>query len=329
LFLLPGFLRRMRDDRRIPIAFFLHTPFPSADVFQALPNHRALLTGMLASDVIGFHTNEYATNFLRTAHMAGYAVAGNVVDVAGRRIEVQVKPMGIDGAQFAHLGADPNVLAEVARLRSSNRTILLGVDRLDYTKGIPQRLLAYESLLEDRPELRGQVSLLQVAVPSRTENVAYTDLRQMVEQIVGRINKRFGGSAWTPVEYLYDTVDLHTLASLYRAADVMLVTPCRDGLNLVAKEFVATRADGDGVLILSRFAGAAAELDAALTCDPNRVKDLAATYYRAITMPLRERRRRMSKLVRSVMRNGIDTWITHFLGEPQAAWVSPHQATQA
>jgi trehalose 6-phosphate synthase/phosphatase len=158
-------------------------------------------------------------------------------------------------------------------------------------------------------------------VPSRTDNRAYADLREVVQEIVRRVNSRFGTAAWTPIEYLYDTLDLHTLASLYRAADVMLVTPCRDGLNLVAKEFVATRVDGDGVLVLSKYAGAAAELQAALKCDPNRIKELAHVYYRAITMPLGERRRRMSDLSVSVMRNRISNWIADFIGDLNPAEV--------
>ena len=317
LLLLPQLLRRRSSDGGIPIVFFLHTPFPAAEEFKAIPHHRALLEGVLGSDVIGFHTEEYASEFLRTAAGCGYDVRDGCVLTGGRRVQVRVRPMGIDAELFARLGRDPSVLEEVTRLRSVKRVLFLGVDRLDYTKGIPQRLLAFESMLEDRPELHGKVSLLQIAVPSRTENTAYADLRDVVEQLVQRINRRYGNSGWTPVEYLYDTVDLHTLASLYRAADVMLVTPCRDGLNLVAKEFVATRVDGDGVLILSKYAGAAVELDAALKCDPNRIKELAQTYYRAVTMPLEERRQRMANLMRSVMKSGITSWISYFIGEPQ------------
>ena len=315
LFPLPRLLRRRQSDASLPITFFLHTPFPTIDVFRVIPHHRALLHGLMGSDVIGFHTEEYARNFLLAAQEGGYQTSEDRVLTDGRAVQVRVRPMGIDAEMFARLGSDPEVLDEVTRLRATKRVLMLGVDRLDYTKGIPERLLAFEKLLEERTELRGGVSLMQVAVPSRTENTAYIHLRAAVEAIVERVNRRFGSSGWTPIEYLYDTVDLYTLASLYRAADVMLVTPFRDGLNLVAKEFVATRVDGDGVLILSKYAGAAAELDAALACDPNKIKELAQTYVRAITMPLQERRRRMKRLMQSVMGNGITNWITSFLGD--------------
>jgi trehalose 6-phosphate synthase/phosphatase len=322
LLLVPRLLRMRGMSRETPIAFFLHTPFPEAGVFCTIAQHRALMDGVLGADIIGFHTEEYAANFLSAAKACGYDAGDDHVIVDGRRTEVQVRAMGIDAETFGRLGCDAGVLREVDRLRAANRTILLGVDRLDYTKGIPERLLAFESLLEERAELRETISFLQVAVPSRTDNTAYADLRRIVDEIVARINSRFGTPCWTPVEYLYGSVDLHTLAALYRAADVMLVTSCRDGLNLVAKEFIATRVDRDGVLVLSRFAGAAAELESALKCDPHRSSELAATMYRAITMPITERRSRMTRLLRSVTRNEIHTWIAHFLGEAPVAPVA-------
>ena len=315
LFLVPRILRAYGLRSETPIAFFLHTPFPDVDVFRSIRNHRALMEGILGADTIGFHTTEYETNFLNAASACGYRVEGNRVVVAGRGVEVTVRPMGIDAEAFGRLGADPEILTEVKRLRASNRKILLGVDRLDYTKGIPERLLAFEGLIEEHAELREQITFMQVAVPSRTDNPAYEDLRRAVDEIVARINTRFGTPSWTPVEYLYGSVDLLTLAALYRAADVMVVTPCRDGLNLVAKEFIATRVDRDGVLVLSRFAGAAAELDSALKCDPHHKSELMTIIHRAITMPLSERRTRMTQLLRSVNRNEIQTWIGHFLGE--------------
>jgi trehalose 6-phosphate synthase/phosphatase len=315
LFLVPRLLRSNGLDMATPIAFFLHTPFPEPVVFQSIGQHRALLDGLLGADVIGFHTAEYASNFVRTAAACGYVTEEGCVVAEGRRIEVTVRPMGIDTEAFGRLGADPAILDEVKRLRAPQRKILLGVDRLDYTKGIPERLVAFELLLEQRPELREQVSFLQVAVPSRTDNAEYSELRHAVDGIVARINERYGTPSWMPVEYLYGSVDLPTLAALYRAADVMLVTPCRDGLNLVAKEFIATRVDRDGVLVLSRFAGAAAELEWALKCDPHRIGEMTGMIYRAITMPIIERRTRMTRLLRAVNRNEIQTWIAHFLGE--------------
>ena len=323
LFLLPRLLRRRASDDRLPITFFLHTPFPPADKLEAIPQYRALLEGVLGADVIGFHTQEYATHFLEAARGCGYDAGSDYVLTPRRRVAIRVRPMGIDAETFARLGSDPAVLREVIRMRSLQKTILLGVDRLDYTKGIPERMLAFEALLEHRPQLREKICLVQVAVPSRTDVAAYIDLRAQVESIIERINTRFTTATWQPVDYRYGSVDLCTLAALYRAADVMVVTPFRDGLNLVAKEFVATRVDGDGVLILSKFAGAAAELHAALKCDPSRIRELAQTYYRALTMPLEERRRRMSEMVRAVSHNGITNWISYFVGQPEAARVIP------
>ncbi|HET9986236.1 MAG TPA: trehalose-6-phosphate synthase [Longimicrobiales bacterium] len=313
LLLLPRLLRERRPD--VPIGFFLHTPFPAPEVFQAVPRSAELLEGMLGADVVGFHTSEYAGNFLRAVESIGYVTRGSDVRVGGRRACVKVHPMGIDVDSFARLGTDAEVLAQVAELRARGGALFVGVDRLDYTKGIPQRLLAFERMLEMHPELRGQVSLVQVAVPSREEIGAYRDLREVVETLVRRINRRFGRSDWVPVDYLYGRVDLTALAALYRAADVMVVTSLRDGLNLVAKEFVATRADGDGVLILSEFAGAAAELRPALRVNPNRIAELAEAYRVALAMPEAERRERMRELRRAVEANNVFHWAAALLDD--------------
>lgn len=316
LLLVPQLLRSRGRNVTNPIAFFLHTPFPAPEEFMQIRQHATLIQGLLGADVLGFHTDEYARNFLNVARALGYEVRDNAIVTATRHVaSVTVRPMGIDAESFVRLGSDPDVLDEVQRLRQTHKRILLGVDRLDYTKGVPQRLLAFESLLQNRPELRGEVSLFQIAVPTRTESHGYNELRQVVEEIVQRVNTSYSTSSWTPIEYLYDTVDLNTLVTLYRAADVMLVTPSRDGLNLVAKEFVATRVDGDGVLVLSKYAGVARELTSALSVDPNVIGDLAETLYRAVTMSLQERRTRMKQMVRAVTANGINGWIRHFVGE--------------
>lgn len=312
LFLLPRLLRSGSGIPN-PISFFLHTPFPKPDDFLRIPECATLFAGLLGSDVVGFHTAEYAEYFIETARILGYTVEDQTVVTDGRKTTIAVRPMGIDAESFVRLGSDPDVLTEVGLLRRTHKRILLGVDRLDYTKGIPQRMVAFEALLQQRPELRGEVSLLQIAVPTRQDVGAYDDLRRVVEGIVERVNRTYGTPAWTPIEYLYDTVDLNTLASLYRAADVMIVTPGRDGLNLVAKEFVATRVDGDGVLVLSKYAGVAKELTAALFVDPHRVMELAEALYRALTMPRSERQRRMRKLMVAVSANGIQRWACDFI----------------
>ncbi|MBX6365815.1 MAG: trehalose-6-phosphate synthase, partial [Gemmatimonadetes bacterium] len=317
LFLLPRLLRERRPE--VPIGFFLHTPFPAPEVFGAVPASAELLEGMLGADVVGVHTSEYAGNFLRAVERLGYATRGADVRVGRRRACIRVQPMGIDVDSFTRLAADPEVLAQVAELRARGGALLVGVDRLDYTKGIPQRLLAFERLLEEDAERRGRASFVQIAVPTGEETGAYRDLREVVDVLVRRINARFGRSDWKPIDCLYDRVDLTTLAALYRAADVMVVTALRDGLNLVAKEFVATRADGDGVLILSEFAGAAEELGAALRVNPNRIAELAGAYRAALDMPEAERRRRMSELRRAVAANNVFHWAAAFLDDLPAA----------
>jgi trehalose-6-phosphate synthase len=223
--------------------------------------------------------------------------------------------MGIDVGSFSDVAREPRVRSKAACLRESTGALLLGVDRLDYTKGILQRLLAFECLLERHPELHGRTALMQIAVPTREDLAAYRDLRQMVEAIVARINRNFGTDDWLPVRYVYGRVDLETLVSLYCAADVMLVTSQRDGLNLVAKEFIAARTDGDGVLILSRFAGASEELAAALQVNPNRITELADSYYSALTMMPAERRSRMRQLRRAVQSNDVLRWAAEFIEE--------------
>jgi trehalose 6-phosphate synthase/phosphatase len=190
---------------------------------------------------------------------------------------------------------------------------MLGVDRLDYTKGILQRLLAFERLLEGQPQLRGRIRLIQIAVPTREDVPAYQDLRNHVETLVARINSKFGRAGWIPIEYLYGTVDLNTLVALYRAADVMVVTPLRDGMNLVAKEFVASRPDGDGVLILSQNAGAATELHTALLANPIHVEELTRVYRVALTMSPAERQVRMRHLRKAVANNDVFQWSRRFL----------------
>jgi trehalose 6-phosphate synthase/phosphatase len=206
------------------------------------------------------------------------------------------------------------VIAETRRLRAAeDGALLLGVDRLDYTKGIPARLLAFERLLETRPALHGHIRLRQLAVPSREDVGGYPEIRAEVEGIAARINARFGRSDWEPVDYQYRSVDIETLVAHYRSADVMLVTPLRDGMNLVAKEFVASRVDDDGVLILSECAGAAVELRAALRVDPTDVVALAGTYESALSMLPAERRVRMRRLRRAVESNDVYRWAGLFV----------------
>jgi len=319
LLLLPKILRERLPQAKI--GFFLHIPFPSSEIFRLLPHREDLLRGMLGASVIGFHTFGYARHF-------SDALLGNLgiepeldrVDVEGRNVSLGVFPMGIDVQTFERLANSPELPERVAELRRAQgvEQLMLGVDRLDYTKGIPRKLLAVERLLERSPHYRGKVRLLQIAVPSR-ENVAeYKNLRADVEGLVGRINGSSGSLHDAPIHYLYKPVTQDELVTSYRAAEVMVVTPLRDGMNLVAKEYVASRTDGDGVLVLSELAGAASELGEALTVNPYDVEALAVSLDRALSMPEAERRERMGALRDKVRARPVELWAQGFLQKLEA-----------
>ncbi|MGE3470045.1 MAG: bifunctional alpha,alpha-trehalose-phosphate synthase (UDP-forming)/trehalose-phosphatase [Vicinamibacterales bacterium] len=314
LMLLPAMLRE-----RLPkatIGFFLHVPFPSSEVFRILPWRRQILHGLLGADLIGFHTFAYLRHFLASLlHVDGVEADVFRVRLGAREARLGVFPMGIDAGRFDGLARSERVAANVEQIRQDvgERHLVLGVDRLDYTKGIPRRLQAIERVLEQDSHLRDDLRYLQVAVPSRGDVDAYRRFRPQVEEAVGRINGRFGTPRSAPVHYLHQSVAPEQLSALYRAADVMLVTPLRDGMNLVAKEFVASRVDGEGVLILSEFAGAAAELDGALVVNPYDVEGVAEAIRRALTMPDAERRSRMAKMRQRVASHDVHAWAGAFM----------------
>jgi trehalose 6-phosphate synthase/phosphatase len=314
LMLVPGLLRQLRPDLRI--GFFLHVPFPGADIFRLLPQRDAILRGLLGADLIGLHTQGYARNLLAAASAADLASAGDGLAIrhAGRLTTVGVFPMGVDGKRFERLAERSRRRGGVkAFRRSPGLRVFVGVDRLDYTKGIPRRLLAYERLLERDPALRGHVRLVQVAVPSRDRVPAYRSFHAEVERLIRRINGRFATPEWVPVHWIERSMDAEALAALYRAVDVLLVTPIRDGMNLVAKEFIASRSDGDGVLLLSEFAGASHELVEALIVNPYDIDGTATCMARALAMPRAERRLRMRALRDRIAARGIDEWTAGFL----------------
>ena len=319
LLLLPVLIRRRLPEARI--GFFLHIPFPSEELFRTLPDRARLLEGMLGADLIGFHTPAYLRHFaISLTDILGLAVEIDRVALPGREVRLGVFPMGVDAQTFATLARDPAVEAEAEALRGDGSVhILVGVDRLDYTKGIPRRLLAFERMLQTHPDLRGRVRLVQVAVPSRTSVGAYQDFRGLVDGLVGRINGAFGSARWVPVHYIFRALDEADLVALYRAADVMLVTPLRDGMNLVAKEFVASRVDGDGVLVLSEFAGAAWELPESLLLNPYDIEGSSEVYYRALTMEPEERRARLAPLRARVETFDVHRWVTSFLEQLEAS----------
>ncbi|UQA57981.1 bifunctional alpha,alpha-trehalose-phosphate synthase (UDP-forming)/trehalose-phosphatase [Polyangium aurulentum] len=314
LALVPGMLRRRIPNARI--GFFLHIPFPSSEIFRILPWRNQILDGLLGADLVGFHTLSYLRAFVASL-MLVHGVEANVDRVwyEGREVRLGAFPMGIDAAAFAALADTPEVIEEARAIRKSaeGQHILLGIDRLDYTKGIPRRLLAIERLLEREPSLRGKVRLVQVTVPSRTKVEAYQDFRRQVDELVGRINGAFATVQSVPIHSLYRSFSERQLTALYKAADAMLVTPLRDGMNLVAKEFVAARTDEDGVLVLSELAGAASELGAALHVNPYDIGQVAMAMKRAITMPREERRWRMAALRGRVLAYDVHRWAQSFI----------------
>ncbi len=320
LCLVPALLRQRVPNARI--GFFLHIPFPAPEVLQALPWRNALLEGLLGADQLGFHTFRYQENLAEALRrLLALPAEANRVSYQGRTIRLGTYPMGIDARAFAADAQRAEVITETQRIRAEARgaRILLGIDRLDYTKGIRRRLLALERLLERNPRLHGKVKLIQIAVPSRTTITDYAEFRQDVDESVGRINGAFSTTGWVPVHYLYRSFSQHQLVSLYAAADAMLITPLRDGMNLVAKEFVASRVDEQGVLLLSELAGAAAELPDALLVNPYDVDGLADAMRAALRMPAEEQRERMQRLRTRVFGWDVHRWVATFLDDLERA----------
>ncbi len=312
LMLVPGLVRERLPDARI--GFFLHIPFPAEEVYRTLPHREELLRGLLGADLIGFHSTVYLRHFASALQLLlGLPTKVDRVEVADRFVQLGVFPMGVDAARFARIAEEPDLVREVEKIRAGSEFTLVAIDRLDYTKGVPHRLLAYETLLHQHPELHGRVKLVNLAVPSRGQVRAYREFRREVNTIVGRINGAFATPAWVPVHYMFRSLPIREVVALYRAADVMLVTPIRDGMNLVAKEFLASRTDHTGVLVLSEYAGAAAELAEALLTNPYDVDSSADAYYAALTMPPEEQRRRMLGLRSRVMKNDVHRWTENFL----------------
>jgi trehalose 6-phosphate synthase len=313
LMLLPGLLRERFPEHRI--GFFLHTPFPAPELVARLPWREQLLDGLLGADVVGFHTGLYRDNFLRSVRwLRGLAHEGNSITTEdGRRVDVRAHAISIDAHEFDELATSPETEAELTELRNQfgGRKVFLGVDRLDTTKGIRHRLAAIELLLEHDPELRKQFVFIQIAVPSRQDVEEVQSLRQDVERIVGRINGQFTEPGHdVPVHYLYRGVERPVLAAYYRLADVLCVTPLKDGMNLVAKEYAVVQhaARESGVLLLSEFTGAALTMDGAVTCNPFDVSGLAETMADCLTLDVDDRRQRLARMAGEVHRNDVFAW---------------------
>jgi trehalose 6-phosphate synthase/phosphatase len=314
----PHHLRRLAPACRI--AFFLHIPFPAADVFRVLPWSRALLRGVLGADLVGFHISAYAEHFLTCAErLLGCDVdrVAGIVRFEGREVSVQAHPISIDAAEMERLSTAVAPRPEGAgeeRVRE-----ILGVDRLDYTKGIHERLLAIERLLDRHPGYRGGIRFTQLLVPSRERVAEYSQLKREIDETVGRINGRFAEPGWNPIHYLVRSLPPEELVALYQHADVALITPLRDGMNLVSKEYVVAQVENDGVLILSEMAGAAEELQEALLVNPFDIDAVAEALHRALSMPEDERRARMSALRDRVRAHDAHAWVNRFLEAADAA----------
>ena len=316
-------LRQLGHANRI--GFFLHVPFPAPEIMTVLPNHERLLPLLLEYDLVGFQTETDVGNFVRylTSEHRGpsrraFEVTDNqlVFSCGTRQTRIGRFPVGLDTEEFQRRARRAMQSSFVREVVSSldGRALVIGVDRLDYSKGLVQRMEAFERFYELHTEWRAKVTYLQIAPLSRSEIPEYSDLEQAVGAAAGRINGKYGEVAWTPIRYLNRTYSRSALAGLYRSARVALVTPLRDGMNLVAKEYVAAQdPDDPGVLILSRFVGAAAECQEALLVNPYDPESVAAAIARALNMLLAERRERHSAMLATLAQNGSTVWSTHFL----------------
>ncbi|WP_029149633.1 alpha,alpha-trehalose-phosphate synthase (UDP-forming) [Microbacterium indicum] len=319
--LVPQMLRELRPD--VIIGYFHHIPFPAYALFQQLPWRRQVLEGLLGADVVGFQRVADAGNFQRSIRrLLSYPTKGDTIrvptaDDSHRLVVSKAYPISIDAKQFIELAQDPQVLARAKELREQvgSDKVLLGVDRLDYTKGIRHRLKAYGELLHDGRIKGHDATLVNVASPSRPGVEAYQDLRDEIEMTVARINGDYSTVENTAIRYLHQGFPREEMVALYLAADVMLITALRDGMNLVAKEYVAVRGDNTGVLVLSEFAGAADELGSALLINPHDIDGMKDAIMRALEMPPAEQARRMRTMRRKVLENDVEKWGALFLAD--------------
>ncbi|MHB8275024.1 MAG: alpha,alpha-trehalose-phosphate synthase (UDP-forming) [Dermatophilaceae bacterium] len=337
--LVPAMVRAIRPDVRI--GWFNHIPFPPVELFAQLPWRRALVEGLLGADFLGFQRTSDAENFLRVCRrLLGMATRGDTVtftppggDPSSRRtVRASAIPISVDFKGLSALARTPAVLARAAQIRASlgdPEILMLGVDRLDYTKGIRHRLKAYGELLRDKAIVPPQVTLMQVATPSRERVDAYRLLREEVERTVGQINGEYSVLGSTAIHYLHHSYPRDEMTAMFVAADIMLVTPLRDGMNLVAKEYVTCRNDLGGALVLSEFTGAWHELHQAFICNPHDIEGVKQTIMRAITAPEDERRRRMKAMRKRVADHDVQRWASRYLKALASAPQKPHRPTHA
>ena len=314
LMLLPQLLRERLP--RATVGYFLHIPFPSFEVFRLLPWRNQILEGLLGADLVGFHTYDYAGHFLDSVHrLLGYEVGMGQITATDRVVKADAFPMGINYEQYSNVDQDPKAQAERKRFRKKlgDCRVILSVDRLDYTKGIPQRLEAFSVFLDRNPKFKRKVIFVLLVVPSRTRVEQYIQLKKQLDGLVGEINGKHGTIGWMPIWYLYRFLPFHSLAALYSLADVALVTPLRDGMNLVAKEYTATKIDGKGVLILSETAGAAQELGEAIIINANNQEEITQALEKALEMPEQEQIERNRIMQKRLRRYDVMQWANEFM----------------
>lgn len=318
LLLLPGMIRQAIPD--ISMGFFLHIPFPSFELFRLIPWRAELLEGLLGADLLGFHTFDDSRHFINAVtRILPYNASANILMVNDRAVIAETFPMGIDYDKYASMGSNMEVQQQLQQLEENFQGIkmILSIDRLDYSKGILQRLSAFELFLQLYPEYTEKVVLYMIVVPSRDTVPQYRDLRDEIDKLVGGINARFRTINWHPVHYFYRSFPIETLSALYNVADICLVSPMRDGMNLVSKEYVASRTQNNGVLILSEMAGASRELIDALIVNPNNIGAITRAIEEALVMPLPEQYRRMKQMRQVVAKFNIAHWVKLFMDRLQ------------
>ena len=314
LMLLPGLLREHRPALRI--GYFHHIPFPSYELFRILPERAEILRGVLGADLVAFHTHDYMRHFIGTAERVLHIdFRLDETQIGNRCVRVDALPMGIDYAAFHGISSNAGAQPLIAKTREQfgDRKPILSVDRLDYSKGILHRLRGFGSFLERYPEYRGQATLAMVIVPSRDRVNSYADLKTEIDKEIGAINGRYSTMEWTPVRYFYHGFSFEELAAMYYVADVALVTPLRDGMNLVAKEYVAVKNDNPGVLILSEMAGASVELADAIRINPNETEQIASALAIALEMPVREQLQRIRRMQTVISEQTVNRWAADFM----------------
>ena len=318
--LVPGLLRSVRPDVRI--GFFLHIPFPPRELFMQLPWRREIIEGLLGADLIGFQVPGAAANFARLARqLTGASGSDSVVEIDSRQVAVGAFPISVDSRAIADNAARPEIIARAAQIRSDlggPDVVFLGVDRLDYTKGIDRRIVAAGKLFSEGTLRAGNHVIVQIAVPSRELDPLYQEERHHLEQLVGQVNGQFSSVGHPAIQYLNQSVSNDELIALYLAADVMLVTPLRDGMNLVSKEYVAARDGAGGKLILSEFAGAASELKGAVLVNPHDIDDITGAMRACLSRDPAEEMRNMRRLNRIVRRRDVHHWAASYLAALQA-----------